>query len=244
MSFSLFELKPMAYEHYMKLFGHVNATQMSTQTTNRAADQDCQTDTKPRSTMWTQCPPQITADPLNRQYFEHRIGCGQEIGDVEIDYENNDCVMDIEQSLMQIDKLNHSSKISVTDRLNSIANTISMDRLSWFLQKASTTISSVIGAQYNRNVKEEEDNAFIVLDCRQHSALSRTKVHRIFGNFTQNDVLYTVQSSDDDKQESSSLIVIWNTLSPDSPLRVLSSWSGVVCMETVGHLVYAGLEDG
>lgn len=232
----------MAYEHYMKLFGHANATQMASQTVSWAADQECQTSTNPDHTMWTQFPAQLSGSAgegaFNRKYFEERLGCGGE-WDVVIgldDEWNDDDALDIEQSLAQMRTLSRNSKWSATDQLRS-NKTINVERLSGFLQRASTTIASVIDGQNAGTPKDP--SAYSVLDWQQHSGINGTKVDRIFGNLEQVNVLYTVHTS-----VESCWIAIWDTFSPEHPLHVLSSWSRVMCVEAGGHLVFAGLEDG
>lgn len=239
MSYTLFELKPMPYEHYMKLFGHVNATQMSTQTANRAADQDCQTDTKARSTMWTQYPPELTA------VRKHRLGCGS----AEDDDDGNSVVgsmvlndtLGIEQSLSLIRKLGvRSNNVSAgTSCWNSQNPSINVERMNGFLHRAATTVLSVMSRQfYNKPTVDS-----VQLDWQNNSRLRSTKVVNVYGDFGDANSVYTVHSSEQNTQESS-LVAVWNTLSPKTPLHVLSSWSGVCCLEVSGRIVYAGLEDG
>lgn len=239
MCFALFELKPIPYEHYMKLFGHVNASQISTQTTNFATDQDSQTESKRKSTMWTQWPPELTVTSMQSpSYYDDRMGCG-------LENENETQVllfapMNIDLSLRRMQKLNASSNVSANSHL-----TVNIERLSWFLQKSLATLALIFSSPNRPNTQQiSHKTGFIRLNWKEQLRLQHRSVNAIYSNCGQPDIVYTVHGSADGQEW---FIAKWNTTDPTNPLNILSSWSGIVCIEVDSnrpYIIYAGLIDG
>lgn len=84
MTFSVFELKPMQYDDYMRIYGHLNASQAATQTQMDNRPEETQTEDVELATKWTQFPAQFSRNAFNqvdaKRFAEEKDGVGEKGG--------------------------------------------------------------------------------------------------------------------------------------------------------------------
>lgn len=237
MSFSIFELKPIPYDVYMKMYGNSNCSQNSTQTNDDLMNQDTQTDFLSTNTIWTQFPPSFTqiglSEGMGRLYQQERIGVGD--GDFTETPET-----DFEKSLRNLNK----SDIRTTGHNFNI----DFERMNLFLQKSSVTISNILDNKLKiRNLIKTEipiSQGYFILNTKQ-SILEETKITKIYSNQYIPNLVLTVHEGN--SKEFDSLICVWNITDPKSPFKILSCWSYISCIEINSDhpdVIIAGMIDG
>lgn len=238
MSFSIFELKPIPYDVYMKMYGNSNSSQNSTQTNDDLMNQDTQTDVLSTNTIWTQFPPSFTqiglSESMGRLYQQERIGVGD--GDFIVTSE----LTDLEKSLRNLKK----SEI----RTSSHNLNIDLERMNLFLQKSSVTISNILDKKLKiRNFNKTEipiSQGYFSLNTK-HLILEQTKITKIYSNQNIPNLVLTVHEGN--SKDFDSLICVWNITDPKIPFKVLSCWSFISCIEIHSDhpdVIIAGMIDG
>lgn len=241
MSFSLFELKPIPYDVYMKMYGNSNSSQNITQTNDDLMDQDTQTDNQSKNTMWTQFPPSFTKlgliESMGRLYQQERIGVGE--GDIIQISE----LTDLEKSLKGL----QDNEI----RTQNHHLTIDFERMNLILQKSSVTISNILDKKLKvRNLNKTTiplSQGYFNLNTKQ-SVLELTKITNIYSNQNIPNLVLTVHvDTIGNSKDFDSLICVWNITDPKSPFKILSCWSSISCIEIHSDhpdVIIAGMTDG
>lgn len=252
MTYSLFELKPIPYEYYMKCYGHMNNTQNSTQTNLESIDQETQTDTKFRNSVWTQFPPYFsTRNIFHINHQQDRNGCGEFANESNgNDYHHRLKMCPFDESLNKIKKFSNSQLQTVSS--NILAKKIDYERLNFFLQKSSVTISVLL----NRRRKTDEilnksflhqSSGFFSININQQQTLHTKPVTAMYSNQKILNVLYTIHNCKNFDDTTNSLICLWDLLNFNKPMKILCSWTIINCIEVQQYypdVVIAGLNDG
>lgn len=238
MSFSIFELKPIPYDVYMKMYGNSNSSQNSTQTNDDLMNQDTQTDVLSTNTIWTQFPPSFTqmglSESMGQLYQQERIGVGDG------DFIESSELTNFEKSLRDLKK---SELRTSSHNLN-----IDFERMNLFLQKSSVTISNILDKKFKiRNLHKTEipiSQGYFSLNTKQ-SFLNQTKITKIYSNQNIPNLVLTVH--EENSKDFDSLICVWNITDPKSPFKILSCWSSISCIEIHSDhpdVIIAGMIDG
>lgn len=88
-TFTLFDLAPMSYERYIKLYGNQNCLQASSQTGDDNTDEDCQTEEIIKCDKWTQAPIKFSNFNDLSSYKQEFKGVGGDIATNKNLLENN-----------------------------------------------------------------------------------------------------------------------------------------------------------
>ncbi|XP_059612363.1 cytoplasmic dynein 2 intermediate chain 1 [Phlebotomus argentipes] len=208
MTFSLFELKPIPYEYYMKVYGQGNTTQISTQTENNEMDQDTQTDEHDQESVWTQFPPTFSKEVLSlgmgSSYHDERIGTGR-------------------SNRKSLKSLGNLSRIPDYESLNQ------------FLQKSAVAIASVIQKKTEgKRLKPSpisESNGYFNLSL-DHQVFKQYFVAGLFTDREIPNLLITVHKLRPELEGFfySHLMGLWNILDAQYPVKILLSWSDISCV--------------
>lgn len=244
MTFTLFELKPLSYDLYMKIYGHKNTNQNSSQTMGNMIDKDAQTDNKAKQSMWTQYPPNFVMNATpNESYHQDRIGCGEGLENVTSGGISDECPL--ENSLKIINR---------TDALRDVRSTKSIDyeRLNFFLQKSAITVSAICDTRASTKELQKSDSTFsdgfFQISIDQVEALYDTTVYYMYSNATIENLVYLVhRKRSTTRTHDASLVSVWNVLDAKKPVHMLSCWSLVICLEVhcnFQDVVIGGLTDG
>lgn len=246
MSFTLFEIKPIPYEYYMKIYTNGSTTQNSTQTVSNMVDQDSQTDSSGMLEMWTQMPPSFSSQHIfSGQYQNERNGYGIGTMVPEISNEQLGYAFTIDNSLNVVKKL-MNCKIG----FNSLGKSVDYDRLNMFLQKCSITIANILNKNSRKTKKLQTSSVpgsqgFFKIKYRQHTLLKNTEVYKIYSNNCVSNTLFAMHRN---KEEITKYFIsIWNLLDVSEPIHILSSWCLVTCIEVhinLPEVLFAGLIDG
>lgn len=245
MTYSIFELKPISYDNYMKIYGHMNTAQISTQTNENVNDQDVQTDAQRMQTIWTQCPPKFsTKNILTSTYRQDRNGYGiDEIDEIG----NNNNLNCYEESLNRMNKLKEMrDKSSNAHPLTQPAGAlIDYNRLNLFLQKSAITMSSLLPLTKNSTKSQKswlpinDKERFFILDTE-----ILPKISKIYSN-PQNKHFFLTIHEDSNRQKI--CIYIWNIFTPNKPIYHLTGWGQVSAIHihsNMNDVIVAGLVDG
>lgn len=250
MSYTLFEQKPIAYDYYMKIYGHSNTSQSASQTIDDKVEQECQTAAISQSTMWTQWPPNYTTkEIISSQYQQERLGCGNveifETKKIDADHTN----IAFENSLQKINKLSADRRELGQFEVTNI-RPIDYEQLNIFLMKTSITISNIM-SKNSLTTKHLSPSTVpgsqgkFLLSTVYDGFLKDTKVKCLYTNYAHLNIIYVVQYGVTDV--SNSYVSKWNLLEPNRPLHVLSSCGLIECLEVhskAQDVVIAGLSDG
>lgn len=257
MSYDIFDMKPVPYDQYMRMFGHRNGTQMNTQTPHRGSDQDVQTDDVPLATAWTQHPAHIAG-----RTHEHRLGCGRvdattsERHAISPDDEESpdvgDSWADFDASLLGLATFNnqeHNMRVSSNEWL------IDLNRLSMFLHQADSTIASICSLSAKSTNVQVVDGSLAVPGSQGYrplqlggwdSTLSGYHV-RLIVEDDRSSVVFAVHVAEE-RPCACTLVSVWKlAVCCDRPMYVLRCWSTVTCLavdERRDGVIYGGLADG
>lgn len=244
MTFTLFELKPIPYDLYMKIYGHRNTNQSSSQTVGNMIDQDVQTDKKTKQTVWTQFPPQFNVNAMsNENYHQDRVGCGEGIENIIEARNSEECVL--ENTLKIINRSNTVPDVRST-------KPIDYERLNFFLQKSAVTISAICNTSVaTKDLHKPElslSDGYFQISINASKILNDTTVYYLYSNPRIENLLYLVHrrkatSGTDDN----SLVSVWNILDSNKPIHVLSCWGLIICLEVHQNfqdVIVGGLTDG
>lgn len=243
MTFTLFELKPLSYDLYMKIYGHKNTNQCSSQTVANLVDQDVQTEIKTKHSMWTQYPPNYVPNViLTENYHQDRIGCGDGIEDVNTAKHSDEC---LENSLKVINRTNVLRDVRST-------KLIDYERLNFFLQKSAITVSAICDAGVAIKDLHKSDlpfsDGFYSISINESKILSNTVVYYMYSNPMIENIVYLAhRQKSTSRTHDNSFISVWNIYDTKKPTYVLSCWSLIICLEVHHHfqdVVIGGLTDG
>lgn len=244
MTFNLFELKPLSYDLYMKIYGHRNTSQSSSQTMGNMVDQDAQTDNKAKQSMWTQFPPSFVTNVISSEnYHNDRIECGEGIDNVNTVQSNDECLF--ENSLKIINRTNVLRDVRLT-------KPIDYERLNFFLQKSAITVSTICDASVATQGLQKSDSSFsdgfFQISINESKIFDDTTVYYIYSNPLIDNIVYLGhRQSSTSRRHDNSLVSLWNILDTNKPINVLSCWSLIICLEVHHHfqdVVIGGLTDG
>uniref|UniRef100_A0A1B0DDE8 Uncharacterized protein n=1 Tax=Phlebotomus papatasi TaxID=29031 RepID=A0A1B0DDE8_PHLPP len=207
MTFSLFELKPIPYDYYMKVYGQGNTAQISTQTDNNELDQDTQTEENETESIWTQCPPTFSKEILHGgmglSYHEEQMGVGRDT-----------------RRTQQFSNLNQIS-----------LHHIDYESLNQFLQKSAVAVASIVQKKLEGKTLKAStipsSTGYYNLSL-DHEIFKNYQISRIFTDREIPNVLVTVHHLHDAAQEPLSfahLMGVWNILDPKYPMKILTSWN-------------------
>ncbi|KAG4071946.1 hypothetical protein HA402_006107 [Bradysia odoriphaga] len=244
MTFTLFELKPLSYDLYMKIYGHKNTNQNSSQTMGNMVDQDVQTENKAKQSMWTQYPPNFVANVSSDEtYHQDRIGCGEGFENVTYGQSSDECRL--ESSLKIINRTNVLRDVRST-------KPIDFERLNFFLQKSAITVSAICETSASTKDLHKSDSAFsdgfFRISIDKVEILNNTAVYYMYSNPTIENLVYLAhRQRSTTRTHDASLVSVWNVLDTKKPVHVLACWSLIICLE-VHHnfqdVVIGGLTDG
>lgn len=244
MTFTLFELKPLSYDLYMKIYGHKNTNQSSSQTMGNMVDQDAQTETKAKQTMWTQCPPNFVANAISTEMHHHsRIECGEDVEDANTVQTSDECLL--ENSLKIINRTNVLRDVRSS-------KPIDYERLNYFLQKSSVTVSTICDTSIATKDLHKSDSTFsdgyFQILINESITLNDTAVHYMYSNPVIENIVYLAhRRMSTSRTYDNSFVSVWNILDPRRPIHVLSCWSLIICLEVHRHfqdILIGGLTDG
>lgn len=245
MTYTIFEQKPIAYEYFMKIYGHSNSTQCSTQTFDDKIDQDCQTTSISQSTMWTQWPPHYTTKEIgSSRYQQERLG----FGNVDVIEKNND-EDTLDRSLQKINKISAITRKAIQFETTS-NRPIDYEQLNLFLMKMTITISN-INSTISPSTKHLSSSnvpgsqGTYQLSSLYAGILKDTKVKHLYTNYAHLNIIYGIHCGV--TNDNSNYISKWNLLDTNRPLSILNSWGSIECLEVhskVQDVVFAGLSDG
>lgn len=243
MAFTLFELKPLSYDLYMKIYGHKNTNQSSSQTTGNLIDQDSQTESKSKQTIWTQYPPNFIANNISTEnYHQDRIGCGEGIEHTTAQ-NADECLL--ENSLRRINRTNVLKEVRST-------KLIDYERLNFFLQKSAITLSaicdtSVVNSELSQSNSTFSDG-FFQISINESNILNDTTVYYMYSNPKIENIIYLAhRQKSTSRSHDNSYVSVWSISDTKKPIHILSCWSLIICLEVHHHLqdvVIAGLTDG
>lgn len=244
MTFTLFELKPIPYDLYMKIYGHKNTNQSSTQTVGNMIDQDVQTDKKTQQTMWTQFPAQFNVNAIsNENNYQDRVGCGEGIDNMNETRNSDECLL--EDTLKIINRINTIRDVRTT-------KPIDYERLNFFLQKSAVTISAICNTSVAMKDLHKPDIAlsdgFFEISISTSKILNDTAVYYLYTNPRIENLLYLVhRRKPTPGTDDNSFVSVWNILDSNKPIHVLSCWGLIICLEVHQHfqdVIVGGLTDG
>lgn len=245
MTYSIFEQKPIAYEYYMKIYGHSNSSQSSTQTIDDKIDQECQTVSISQSSMWTQWPPHYTTKEMgSSRYQQERLGFGNvDVIEESHRYEDNT----LESSLQKINKLSVNTKHQFD---TTSSRPIDYEQLNLFLMKMTVTISNLSSTISSSTKHLSSSNVpgsqgTYGISSLYNGILKNTKVGYLYTNYAHLNTIYAIHCGL--SNEDSNYVSKWNLLDTNRPLNILTSWGSIECMEVhskVPDVVFAGLSDG
>lgn len=246
MAYSIFEQKPVAYEYYMKIYGHSNTSQSSTQTFDDKIDQECQTSSISQSTIWTQWPPHYTTKEIDSsRYQQERLGFGNVDMIEKYNFEDNT----LDSSLQKINKLSGNTR-KVNQFESTSSRPIDYEQLNLFLMKMTITItninngiSSVTKHLSSSNIPGSQGS--YELSSLYEGVLKDTKVRHLYANYAHLNIMYVLHCGL--TNEDSNYISKWNLLDTNRPLNILTSWGSIECLEVhskIQDVVFAGLSDG
>ena len=124
----------------------------------------------------------------------------------------------------------------------------SVQILNKFLQNSSRTISNILEKRENtdtlKNSQISISDGFFTLNHQDDEVLKSTQVTKLYTNLKINNMLLTVHH---DAENSRNLICMWNILFAKSPLKILTSWSDISCLEIhyqLPEVILMGSNDG
>lgn len=109
-TFTLFDLAPMSYERYIKLYGQQNCLQASVQTGDDGVDEECQTEDVGKCSKWTQAPTKFSNFKSLEIYKQdyRGVGCDADKENDKSDLENTPSILSAAQLLLNLLQENNS----------------------------------------------------------------------------------------------------------------------------------------
>lgn len=274
MTYGLFELKPIPYAHYMRLYGHRNATQTATQTPHHGHGQDTQTVRPASACVWTQMPAEFVrsgGQTSATAVHELRRGCGRidAVADAaataaahSIDADaadDNDYAVHMNaalassvRSLAQLNALSQRNdwNANATPHQTTITD---LHRMAIVLRQADSTISALCN---RRTVSAWQTDQKVQLPfslgCRwlNVAALGVAKQMRCTivdaGASDGNNSNAMLIGLHDAGPEAKTVVSVWNSANANANF-LLSSWTSVTCLTVDSRrtgVFYGGLADG
>lgn len=247
MNYVLFDFKPIAYEHFMRLYGNSNAVQTLSQTHNNHIHQEVQTEMVATVTAWTQFPINYSVEHITQPdggSYARGYGCA----DVDDHPANPQTGKHFEQSVLELNRYDSNSKSSATQLTMPIdgINDINHAALNRFLQESLVTISGLIAG--DRNTNNVQSTSISVATRPLHfpsaSQLNQSKAIQLHGQNNLTNFLFTLHRHEADQLN---VIAVWNVCDASQPICILSSWCNVICFVVHANMrgvVIGGLEDG
>lgn len=247
MNYVLFDFKPIAYEHFMRLYGNSNAVQTLSQTHNNHIHQEVQTEMVATVTAWTQFPINYSVEHITQPdggSYARGYGCA----DVDDHPANPQTGKHFEQSVLELNRYDSNSKSSATQLTMPIdgINDINHAALNRFLQESLVTISGLIAG--DRNTNNVQSTSISVATRPLHfpsaSQLNQSKAIQLHGQNNLTNFLFTLHRHEADQLN---VIAVWNVCDVSQPICILSSWCNVICFVVHANMrgvVIGGLEDG
>lgn len=259
MTYGLFELKPIPYAHYMRLYGHRNATQTATQTPHHGHEQDTQTVRPNRACVWTQMPAEFvrSAGPASTAavtaVHELRNGCGRidavAVADAAAAHsidadaaDDNDCAVHmnaaLESSVRSLAQLNGLSQrydwnATATPHQTTIND---LQRMAIVLRQADSTISMLSNRRTMSACWQTEQKVQLPfsLGCRRlNVAASGVAKQQMRCTIVDGDVGNSNNAMliglHEAGPEDKTLVSVWNSATANACL-LLSSWTSVTCL--------------
>lgn len=269
MTYALLDLKPMPYAHYMRLYGHRNATQMATQTPHHGHAQDAQTVRPASASAWTQMPAEFFGQASAERRHELRTGCGRIEGTTVADELTSAHAIDdepddeaaaammmamnaaLEHSMQKLSALNAASQRNATrgwnDEAHGMRTTADLERMAMVLRQADATIAMLCNRGAARAEKGRVEWPFSV-GCRAlrgEGDLMKRMGLIVDGGDGNEEMLCGLH---DGGPEEQSLATVWNLANgADGPEHILSSWTSIRCLAVdwrKAGVFYGGLADG
>ena len=246
MTFNIFEVPPIPYDVYMQLYGQTDTQQISTQTDILASVEATQTDDISIASIWTQFPPSFSKQGLamtTKLYNEEKTGVGDGFDDVlvfEVKHNEMESISLAVEEINGFTVKNYLPKISQQEP--------SVQILNKFLQNTSLTISNILEkrekADTLKNSQISISEGFFTLKHQDVEVLKGTKATKLYSNLEMNNILLTVHH---DAESSRNLICLWNILFAKSPLKIMTTWSEISCLEIhyqLPEVILMGSNDG
>lgn len=244
MTYQIFELKPLSYDYYMKIYGHSNTNQCSTQTNEDCVDEDTQTEQATTQSIWTQWPPDFSIKNIQTpDYYQYRLGCG---------YDNERNPINDQDRLTFDGSIKIIKSIKSINRQNQISGSlksIDHDRLSCFLQKAAITVAGILTGN-NKKIETSKSKVpgckeYFLLNFKKLPELSKFQIKMIYSSSDIRDFMYVVH--EEPTNQNQTFVSIWNLSDPTNPINILSTWGSICCLLVPGlfkDVILAGLSDG
>lgn len=231
-TFILYDCQPIPYDVFMKIYGKNDTVQASVQTHNIRIDQETQMEATATTDMWTQCPPTYYKQQMMAANFrEYKNGCSESMH--RHTETNGSRLNDYVKRLQNYRPIGETTSTAIDyERLNCFlfANEITFAQLNWTTsiegQLHKSTLSNAFGYFAIDLAMDDFDVVRILVTSGLPGFLFT--VHREIGGH-----LF--------------LIAMWNLTNANVPIRLLSTWSAVSCVEIHANaldLLFAGLEDG
>lgn len=226
-SFTLFDLPPMSYERYIKLYGQRNCVQASSQTGDDNIDEECQTEEIIKKCKWTQAPVAFSMFDIAQPnylnvYKKEFLGVG-----------SDDC-----------------------DNTENGAINYNYHQYNKFIQSAGQLLLNLLQESDSQSLKELQPSTSITfssgyMECNTETIplLKTTFVTYITYNSTDCSQFLTVhkQKSCTNGDDSKNILCTWYLSNLNQPERVFVSYSDITCCcfsYTDRNCVFGGSSDG
>ncbi|XP_055386804.1 probable serine/threonine-protein kinase DDB_G0282963 [Condylostylus longicornis] len=232
-SYHLFDLKPMDYEYFIKIYGNLKVSQLDTEGNDSFNNAD---------------------EYQNSSHIDSRSVINNHVNAVNDNQDNNQGNDEIELSNNISKTIKLLEAFKKTDSKNTNRHSenqdIDLDKLNQFLNGVKMTVFEVL----NRNSKTATalNTTKLSFSCGYRTLnanfLNALKVTKIFSAVKYNFILTIHESTEDIyKNEFQNLIVVWSNSDCENPIRLLSTWSQVskvdICTEST-DIIVSGLKDG
>lgn len=206
MTFHIFEQKPMDYERFMRVFGHLSSSQVAVQTKfEDVCHEEVQTDEIEMNSRWTQNPPQfgkgvevggLMFTKSNKKYQEEAVGVGIERGVI---------------NRSEVPQLNHTH--------------VDYERLNRFLISSSNTIAQIINnksADKDQGKRSPLDhfNEYLQIEA---NTLSTENAYKVKSLYTFGHVIVIVLETEEDGHGRVDFLELFHSSYLKAPQSVLVS---------------------
>lgn len=256
MKYTLFEQKPIGYEFYMRIYGHSNTTQISTQTNENRLDQSCQTNAIECDTISTQFP---TYFGIVKSIADNRLDDGddQQIWSQQQCEKEDPSDRFIDKSLATINTMLSKAMRHVLHPTTLFNDT---ESLRLFLLQSAITISGIIDQVESSTISKESikestvtetvvtsQELYSIRPLDQSELLKTTQVQFVYGNYDIVNTLYAIHNSLNISSPSS-YVSVWNLLELNRLSHLLFVYAErIECIAVHMHLqdvVLAGMSSG
>lgn len=247
-NFDIFEQKPIPYEVFMSVYGQRGMMQASTQCESFSQNEECQTDVVKRVNSWTQYPAKFTKLGLetvnSKLYNEEKLGVGEE----NFEHSEIDTTDSIEHIDMSIEAINNfSTDLSPFSSIQRSSDAVT--DIKNFISNACATVLNILEGNTSKNIELSVSKIPISfgqfeIKYTEIEALKNSTIIRIWSSLCLNNYLITIHKSNETNQN---LLCLWNILHVAHPLKILSSWCSIKCIEVhpdQRDFLVAGCDDG